>query len=412
MFRSLCVPGRYALLAMRISYTFRLKEPIWLEDHWPLGIMGGQLHILGEGRLATAIEVSFNGQSTDMAPAVEQHNSGEARATITVRDSLLPLVRIQLEKAFTYLQCYFDVEILIEEVNASYEAESSEEEDQIPVKGCNCRKERAPALIPYDMLTRAFMAGEQGTAPELEATLVKLARTAMQEKRYIDSFRYSFLLFDCVYGAGKFRTAHLKQALKECPEFASIVATALKERMLQKHSKNSDTDALLAASPTVEDVIDHLVNKRGAYFHGNTKRKDAWKPHEQTSAETLCLLALEIAMLISHQAAAPMFDDAFSQRHFEEAKRTGAIVTMNVKFQFRRPGETFDQNASMNIAMPGTKVTPKMAVYAAKNFLGRFEELAPDADLKSACCAVASTGEEVFDVIIHPHPADSTQQMA
>lgn len=104
---------------MRISYTFRLKEPIRVEDHWPLGIMGGQLHILGEGRLATAIEVSFTGQSVDTAPAVEQHNSGEARATITVRDSLLPFVRIQLEKAFTYLQCYFDVEILIEEVNAS-----------------------------------------------------------------------------------------------------------------------------------------------------------------------------------------------------------------------------------------------------------------------------------------------------
>lgn len=260
------------------------------------------------------------------------------------------------------------------------------------------------------MLTRALMAGEQGIAPELEATLVKLARTAMLEKRYIDSFRYSFLLIDCVYGAGKFRTAHLKQALKGSPEFTSLVATALKGRMRQKHSNNSDTHALLAASPTVEDVIDHLVDKRGFYFHGNTQRKDAWKPHEQTSAETLCLLALEIAMLISHQAAAPMFDDAFTQRHFEEAKRTGAIVTMNVKFQFRHPGAAFDQNASMKITMPGTKVTPKMAVYAAKNFLERFEEVAPDAELKAACCAVASTAEEVFDVVIHPHPADRTQQ--
>jgi hypothetical protein len=247
------------------------------------------------------------------------------------------------------------------------------------------------------------MAAEGGAAPELEATLTKLARAAMLQDRYIDSFRYSFLLIESVYGEGKFRSIQLKQALKASAELKGLVAAARRTRMSPKRPRNSDTEKLLAGSPTVEDVIDHLVDKRGFYFHGNTKRKDAWQPHEQEGAEALCLLALEIAMQISHAAAAPMFDDALSQRHFKEAKDAGAIVTMNVKFQFRAPSESFDRDRSMNITVPGTKVTPKMAVYVSRNFLQKFEEVAPDADLKAATCTVAATGQKVFDLTIHVH---------
>ena len=52
---------------MRIRYTFRLKDPIRLEDHWPLRIMGGELRVIGEGGKATAIEVLFTGQPVSLA---------------------------------------------------------------------------------------------------------------------------------------------------------------------------------------------------------------------------------------------------------------------------------------------------------------------------------------------------------
>lgn len=393
---------------MRIRYLFKLKDPIRLEDHWPVPvIMGGELRVVAEGSKATAFEVSFTGQPVDLAPAWQQHETGSATGTIVVRDSLLPFVRMQVEKAFAYLQCYFDVELLIDETDVAYEGETEEEERQIVIKGRKTRREKTPAPISFDMLTRAIMAAERGTAPELEATLAKLARTAMLQERFIDSFRYSFLLIESVYGEGKFKSIQLKQALKDSAELKGIVANALKTRMSPKRPRNSETDKLLAGSPGVDEVIDHLVDKRGFYFHGNAKRKDAWRPHEQEAAETLCLLALEIAMLISHAAAAPMFEDELSQRHFDEAKRKGAILTMNVKFRFRDPTEPFDRDGSMNITVPGTRATPKMAVYVAKTFLERFEEGAPTADLKAAICTVASTGQKIFDFTLHVDSAEA-----
>ena len=61
----------------------------------------------------------------------------------------------------------------------------------------------------------------------------------------------------------------------------------------------------------------------------------------------------------------------------------------------------------MNINVPGTKVTPKMAVYVAKKFLHKFEEGAPTADLKSATCAIPTTGQRVFELAFHVAPPDS-----
>jgi hypothetical protein len=386
---------------MRVRYLVRLKEPIRLEDHWPVPIMGGELRVVSKDEMATAFEITLAGQSVDLAPAAQQHEKGDVKLSITVRDTLLPLVERQLGKAFTYLWCYFDVEVLIREIQIEYTAETEEEERQIEVKGWSSERKKTPLWMPYNLLTRAIMAAEAGQAPEFEATLVSAARTALLEERYIDSFRYAFLLMESLYGGGKFKTMHLKDALKGSLDFKRLVTTALKMHGSPKRPRNSDTEQLLAASPTAEAVIDHLVDKRGLYFHGNVGRKDAWRPHEQQAAEMLALLSLEIAMLISQAAAAQMFDGAFSQRHRDNAEPVGAIMAMNVSFRYREPGQTFDKKGSMNISVPGTKATPKVAVYVARKFLERFEDRAPVADLKSVTCTVRGTGQKVFDMEFH-----------
>ncbi|QEX15484.1 hypothetical protein FRZ44_07680 [Hypericibacter terrae] len=372
-----------------------------LEDHWPISILGGELRAVSTGEKVTAFEIIFAGQPVSLAPKVEKIESGRAELSITTRDTLLPFVRMHLEKAFSYLQCYFSIEILIGEIETDYIAETEEEKEQIPIKAFGSKKREIPLTLTYDYFTRAVMAAEVGQAPEFEATLVSAARDAMLQERYIDSFRYSFLLMESLYGDGKFKAAQLKDALKQRSDLTSMVATALKQRLPMKRARNSDTDKLLASSPTVEAVIDHMVEKRGFYFHGNIKRHDAWQPHEQEAAEALCALSLEIAMLISHAAAAPMFDAELSKRHYDHAKSVGAIMTMNVKFRFREPGMSFDTDESMNIRVPGTKVTPRMAVYVAREFLQKFEDVAPIATLKSASCVVSGTGQEVFDISFH-----------
>lgn len=395
---------------MRIRYLFRLKEPVRIEDHWPVPLMNGQMRVICAGTKATGFEVTFTGQSVDVAPHVQRHNGGGVAASITMRDSLLPFVRMRLERTLDFLKCYFAVEISFGEIDAWYEAETPEEEGRIPISHRSLRKNKTSLHMPYDLLTRALMAAEKGEAPAFEATLLDAARAAMLQGRFIDSFRYSFLLIEALYGEGKFKSAQLKGALKANAEFKALVAEAMKERLPLKRPRNSDTERLLSQAPDAEAVIDHLVDRRGFYFHGNRSRKDAWKPHEQESAEPLCLLALAIAMLISHHAAAPMFDEALSELHFANAKDTGAIMTMKVDFHFRDPAEAFDRTDSINIRVPGTKLTPKLAAYVAKHFLERFADVAPMSDLKSAHCTEQETGQKVFDLTLHVGPADGVDE--
>lgn len=389
---------------MLIRYLVELREPIYIEDHWPIPIMGGEFRAVSQDGVVIAFEISFSGQSVDMAPMLERHEEGEVAFTMNGRDKLLPFVKMQLEEMQAYFQCYFDVEILADEIEAKYIGETKEEEEEIEIKSFKSKKDKPPLIVPYHLFSRAIMAAETGIAPKLEANLFKMARTEMWQGRYIDSFRYSFLLIESLYGDGKYKAGQLKNALKRNIEFVSIVENALKERRFPTHSRNSDTEKLISAFPTPEAVIDHLVEKRGFYFHGNLKRKNAWLPHEQETAEVLCLLSLCITKLIAQEAAMPMFGDSLSQRHFDNAKHVGAIMTMKVNFRYYDQRYNLNQEQETNYEMPGTKVTPKMAFDAAKYFLEGFNQNLPLANLKSATCTVEGTGQKVFDIAFHVEP--------
>jgi len=164
---------------LQIRYIVQLKESIQIEDHWPISIMGGTFDVISKNGKASAFVITFKGQPVDLAPEIERHEEGEVKFSIVGRDTLLPCVRMRLEKAFTYLQCYFDVEILIKEVAVEYVGETREEESKIKVKGQSTQKQQVSPLIPYNLLTRAIMASENGEAPEFEATLLGAARSAM-----------------------------------------------------------------------------------------------------------------------------------------------------------------------------------------------------------------------------------------
>ena len=58
----------------------------------------------------------------------------------------------------------------------------------------------------------------------------------------------------------------------------------------------------------------------------------------------------------------------------------------------------------MRIHVPGTKVTPELAVLVAKSFLERFKSVAPIADLKAASCSVEGTDQKVFAIEFYGKP--------
>lgn len=386
---------------MRIRYTVPFKRKIIIDDHWEIPVQGGKLRIIDETGYTKALELTFEKQPLEYAPQLQRSNKGEVAATITGRDHRMIFVKRQLDDAATFLECIYDIELITDEINAKYEGETPEEEARITIKSFSMGRHNPALPLPFDMFTRAIMAAEKCDGPRFEATLVGSARKALETQEFINSFRYSFLLIESLYGKGQFRKDGLQAALKTSHEFRDIVEFSIKDMIPAKDDHSSDTANLLATKPTADDVINHLVEKRGFYFHGNIKRKDAWKPHEQGKAESLALLALSIATKISMKAAEQIFAPELKKRHFEDAIRTGAKIVFEIKFKFREPEEVFDREHEINISMPGTKVTPRSAFAVAQHFLHVFQHNQPVSALREAECSVQGTGEKVFNLTFH-----------
>lgn len=386
---------------MRIRYTVPFKRKIIIDDHWKIPVQGGKLRIIDEAGYAKALELTFEKQPLEYAPQLQRSNKDGVAATITGRDHRMILVKRQLDDAATFLECIYDIELITDEIDAKYEGETPEEEARITIKSFSMGRHNPALPLPFDIFTRAIMAAEKYDGPRFEATLMGSARKAIEVQGYINSFRYSFLLIESLYGKGQFKKEGLQATLKTNQEFRDIVEFAIKEMPPAKDDHHSDTAKLLATNPTADDVINHLVEKRGFYFHGNIKRKDAWKPHEQGKAESLALLALSIATKISMKAAEPMFAPELEKRHFEDAMHTGARIVFEIKFKFREPEEKFDREHQINISMPGTKVTPRSAFTAAQHFLQAFQHNQPVSALSEAECIVQGSREKVFNLTFH-----------
>jgi hypothetical protein len=386
---------------MRIRYTVPLKRKIIIDDHWEIPMQGGKLRVIEEDGYAKAIELTFEKQPLEYAPHLQQHGEGETVATITGRDHRLIFVKRQLDDAATFLECIHDIELITDEIDANYEGETPEEEAKIVIKSLSTGRHNPALPLSFDMLTRAIMAADKHDGPRFEATLAGSARKAVQAQEFINSFRYSFLLIESLYGEGQFKTAGLQATLKANQEFRNIVEFAIKDVIPAKDDHNSDTAKLLAAKPTADEVINHLVEKRGFYFHGNIKRKDAWKPDEQGAAASLSLLAIGIVTEISMKAADRMFNPEFEKRHFEDAISAGATIVFEIKFKFREPEEKFASEHKININMPGTKVTPRSAFAVAQHFLQLFQHNQPVSALSEAKCTVQGTGQKVFDLTFY-----------
>lgn len=269
---------------MRIRYFVPFKRKIIIDDHWEIPMQGGKLRIIEENGYAKAIELTFEKQPLEYAPSFQKRATYEAMTTITGHDELIVFVKRQLDNAAIFLECFHDIELMTEEIEAKYEGETPEEETRLPIKSISMGRHDSALPLSFDMFTRALMAAEKYDGPRFEVAFVKSARNMLKNQEFINSFRYSFLLIESLYGNGQFKTPSLQAALKSNQEFRNIVELAIKDMIPAKNDRNSDTAKLISTKPNADDIINHLVEKRGFYFHGNIKRKDAWNPDEQDSA--------------------------------------------------------------------------------------------------------------------------------
>lgn len=381
---------------MRARYVIPFTRRIIIPDHWEIPFQAGVCRVREEAGIAVALEVVFSGQPVNLAPKLVQEPGGNFR--LVNEDHNVEFIRVQLVDAMAFLSCYFDIALEMDEVEAFYEAETPEEDGKIEVKSFKSGRHVPNLPILFDLLSRAIFCAEGTSGPRFEATLVSSARHAMGEKRYIDSFRYYFLLIEALYGGGHFKTVALKSVLKADVEFKDMVNQAFEHLKSFDVARINKLSELLSLPDSVDGLIDHLVEKRGIYFHNNVRRKGAWRPERQQEAHALALFSALVAQEISQKAASPMFSKELVGRHMESANKVGAKVVYQINFDYKEVGEGILRSSHLIVDMPGTKPTPAAVFEVMKMFIKYFEENVPMGSLERAACVVQGTGGKVFEM--------------
>lgn len=382
---------------MKVRYVFPLTQPMKVEDHWPVPLLGGQCRLIETDGLVTAVEFTKTGLPVDYAFAVTETPDQKSKLTITGKDDFLSMVRDHIQRAFSFLQCHFDTGISVEELDVHHEPEGEAEKVEIPSFHFG-KGEPPPLPLSYDLFTRALMAAEDHEGPDFVSSLASMAREALIAKRYIDAFRFSFLLIESIHGGGKFKSYQLKKEFLASKDLCAAIVDSIADWKTQLVSAKSATLDLMNGGPTVQQVIDHIVDMRGHYFHGNLAKKDAWNPAKQQEAEALAVLGVALAQTIASEASQPMFADEYAKRHFDEAGLVGAHVIMKITYRFRVPEDELIHTQQANFNMPGTKPTTAMAMEAAWRAIHNFQQQLPVGRLHSVTGKSPTDDADVFEV--------------
>ncbi|PBB59113.1 MULTISPECIES: hypothetical protein [Mesorhizobium] len=367
---------------MDVRLRFPLGNPIVLADSWPLEGYGAVIEFDRTGEQATAIIVTFRDQPVSLAPKITATPEKTEKSAIVRRLS-------------EYIGLYQGLDVRLDNVEVTFLGKTDQERDEIKLSKFNVSKAARKRRFAFSMLAQAFFAGESGDDPSFVSHMAGLAREALIAEEYIDAFRYAFLLCEALYGGGKFKTVQLVQAMHSNDQFRAIVEAAMNDFDTEPIHRRSNAKQLIAQHPTALAMIEYLVAQRGFYFHGNLERKDAWHPDHQNKAQELAEIAVGLAGGIAHSFADQMFKPEIASRYFENARKQGAIMTINVEMKFKDEAG-FEQNRTMRINTPGTRATNSMAMAVHAQFLEWAQVEMSDKNLISAVAVDAKSGKELF----------------
>ena len=276
---------------MKIRYEVVLDEPLEVDGDWPLRLPdGGLFRVKTEDGKAFAFEVEFSGKPSEYFRCEV--------GTIHLDDTRWTAMRPFFARLKSFIQMENEANYSAVEVFANYDAESEDEQEAIPMQkvvltdGLN-RTTRTP--LDHEMLSAGVLSSysENIRIPSFIAELKSLSRRSAREGRFVDSFRYSFLIVDILYGQGQFRSKQLVDALSGSESLVRALEEARSNVMHSSEDSDDETSRLLLDGVLVKDLIAHIVKKRGQYFHGTKvlERTGDLKNREARTLSDLMALA-------------------------------------------------------------------------------------------------------------------------
>ena len=304
----------------------------------------------------------------------------------------------------SYIQYVTDIDFEPTEVIVHYNEETEEEKQQIiayeMVIELDERRQGKPVLEHEVLATAAFASCDSQKHPSYYLSeLKKMSRRSMRERRYIDSFRYGFLIVEALYGKGQFRNKKLSNALKKEDIFMNILNRARYEVRHTIEKAKDDTEKIIWSDYPTEDLVDHIVKKRGYYFHAKKKmiHDEDWTDKE---GQALCNLLNIATDMICYELTREIYDDEMWKLYEQHARKAGMVTDAEMRCHLwsKLKGQEFIANHREELI--GDPKSPRNRIKWA---LSAFEGLKYDEkslDFRKLVCKVYERDDFLFIIII------------
>lgn len=343
---------------------------------------------------ATALVLLFRNQPTEMAPSIDKLN-GPIKAQINIKGGIESIGQQIAQRFSDYINLYFVVPIDLKAMEAEYIPTDDAERAAMQMFSFKSKMEQQNPPLPFDLMAQAFYAVESDEDPSFASHMTQLTREALIAGQDIDAFRYGFLLIEALYGNGKFQTRDLVRELLDSADFRPMIERTIAAIQHDPVHRDSVAKATIAKHGTAEALIKHLVDRRGFYFHGNLKRKDAWRPDKASEARPIAEIVVDLAGQIAASYGSAMFGANVNTRYMSNARSQGAMMTIQVQFHFV-DNNGIRRTGSIEFDAPGTRATSNLAIKVNGHFLQWAETELRGETLVSARGVVKETGVEVF----------------
>ena len=327
-------------VSVKIRYEVVLDEPLEIDSDWPLTLPdGGLFRVKTEAGKVNAFEVEYSGKPSD-------YFGSRKDGVLSVNDKRWTRMRYFFAHLKGFIQLESEANFEPTEVFAHYDSENEVEKKEIRVQKMVIEKgedRRVRRPLDHELLGAAVRASYFGGVglPPFVGELKSMSRRSKREGRYADSFRYSFLIVDTLYGKGQFKTNQIVKALSSNEEFVNALNVARYKFVYLAENARDETERLLARDCPIEDLIRHIVKQRGVYFHGTNelKRTGDWGNVE---ARKLCELMSRTTDEICRVRLTPIFGDSQWNWYQRNAARSGTLVDVVVEFRvhMRSSGDT------------------------------------------------------------------------
>lgn len=382
---------------MKVALRFPVVRPIHVSDAWPLKVADATIELEREGTEVRAILVTFLGQALELGPVV-QGNGGTLN--LKFQGVLEQRAKSIVSRFQDFLSLYFQIEIDTDHIERSYTGESPEEDDALIARGLTLDQTRSPSWIPFGIIAPAVFATESDADVSFTASMLRLGRRSLERKEHIDAFRYFFMILEGLFGAGQSRQAALRDAFLAAPSLVFAIQQTRSQLLSDPIERNSPARLLLGALTTPEQVVGHLVERRGFYFHSNPQRPGGWHPARQTEAEPLAWFTAALAQSVAMTFAEPIHHPSMGSRYLDEARRQGAVMNLEIEFEVAENNDRRSRPNILTMEVPGTVLTTDLAMTLLKH-AGTWAEVHQlGRPVRHITARIVDTGEVLFRVAL------------